>query len=147
MKVILLKNVKKVGQEGQVIDVKGGFARNFLIPQGFALLSSKDNCKKIEDIKLRQAKVVARQAHVAGDLKSKLEELSLTIVCQAKDDEQIYGSVTEAQIAKALEAEEIKISSNQIIVNEPIKKLGVYNLTVKLTPEIDATLRLWVVKK
>jgi len=147
VKVILLKNVKKVGQEGQVIDVKSGFARNFLIPQGFALMSSKDNCKKIEDIKLRQAKLAARQAHLASGLKSKLEELSLTIVCQAKDDEQIYGSVTETQIAKALEAEEIKISSSQIIVNEPIKKLGVYNLTIKLTPEIDATLRLWVVKK
>ena len=83
----------------------------------------------------------------ALSVKTKIEALSLTLTAEAKDTEELYGSITEQQILKALSGEDLTVEKGKIILTEPIKKLGVYNLKVKLHPTVEANLRLWVMKK
>lgn len=147
MKVIMLKELKKLGKSGDVVETKDGYARNYLIPRGLALEATKENFQQIEQIQSRQKKVLKKKEEWASQLKEKIEKLSLTITSEAKDDDELYGSVNMAQIEKGLRAEGIDLDSELIAMPEPIKKLGVYNLEVKLHPSVNATLRVWVVKK
>lgn len=148
MKVILVKDVEKLGKEGDVIDVKEGFARNFLLPRGSAIRATKNSFKEIEELKKRKDKQDEKVKGEAAQVKTKIEALSLTITVEAKETEELYGSITEQQILKALkDEEELIIEKGKIAITEPIKKLGVYNLKVKLHPAVEANLRLWVMKK
>ncbi|MDD3295846.1 MAG: 50S ribosomal protein L9 [Candidatus Omnitrophica bacterium] len=147
MKVILLKTLKKFGKEGTIAEVKDGYARNYLMPRGIAMAASEKNFKKLEEIKVKKTKAAEKEKGVFEDLKDKLEKLSLTIVAEANENEDLYGAIGEAQIIKALKAEKVELDKNTIVLEEPIKKLGVYNLKIALHPEIKAGLRVWVVKK
>ncbi len=147
MKVILLKDVDKLGKEGSVLEVKEGYARNFLVPQKLAIKATKDSFREIEEIKKRKGKIEEKTKKEAAELKAKIDSLSLTITQEVKDGEEIYGSVGEQQIIKALKEEGVIIEKDKIDLPEPIKKLGVYNLKVKLHPAIEANLRVWVMKK
>ena len=147
MKIILTKDVEKLGKEGDVIEVKEGFARNFLLPQGSAIKATKNSFKEIEELKKRKDKQGEKVKNEAGQLKAKIEALSLTITAEAKDTEELYGSITEQQILKALKDESLTLDKGAIAIPEQIKKLGVYNLKVKLHPAVEANLRLWVMKK
>lgn len=147
MKIILTKDVEKIGKEGDVIEVKEGFARNFLLPKGVAIKATKNSFKEIEELKKRKDKHEEKIKSEALAIKKKIEALSLTITAEAKDTEELYGSVTEQQILKALKEEGLAFDKGKITLPEQIKKLGVYNLKVKLHPAVDANLRLWVMKK
>lgn len=147
MKIILTKDVEKLGKEGDVIEVKEGFARNFLLPQGSAIKATKNSFKEIEELKKRKDKQDEKIKNEAAQFKTKIEALSLTIIAEAKDTEELYGSVTEQQILKALKDEGLALDKGKIAIPEQIKKLGVYNLKVKLHPAVEANLRLWVMKK
>jgi len=147
VKIILTKDVEKLGKEGDVIEVKEGFARNFLLPQGSAIKATKNSFKEIEELKKRKDKQGEKVKNEAGQLKAKIEALSLTITAEAKDTEELYGSITEQQILKALKDESLTLDKGAIAIPEQIKKLGVYNLKVKLHPAVEANLRLWVMKK
>jgi large subunit ribosomal protein L9 len=147
MKIILLKDVDKLGKEGSVLEVKEGYARNFLMPQKLAIKATKDSFREIEEIKKRKGKIEEKTKKEASDIKEKIEALSVTIIQEAKDTEEIYGSVGEQQILKALKDESIILEKGKIEILEPIKKLGVYNLKVKLHPAVEANLRVWVMKK
>lgn len=147
MKIILLKDVDKLGKEGSVLEVKEGYARNFLMPQKLAIKATKDSFREIEEIKKRKGKIEEKTKKEASDIKAKIEALSVTIIQEAKDTEEIYGSVGEPQILKALKDESIILEKGKIEILEPIKKLGVYNLKVKLHPAVEANLRVWVMKK
>ncbi|MFA6281221.1 MAG: 50S ribosomal protein L9 [Candidatus Omnitrophota bacterium] len=147
MKIILLKDVEKIGKEGNVIEVKEGYARNFLLPQKLAIKATKDSFREIEEIKKRKDKVEEKTKKEASEIKVKMEALSLTIIQEAKDTEEIYGSVGEQQILKVLNDEGIALEKGRIEILEPIKKLGVYNLKVRLHPAVEANLRVWVMKK
>lgn len=147
MKIILTKDVEKLGKEGDVIEVKEGFARNFLLPQGSAIKATKNSFKEIEELKKRKDKQDEKIKNEAVQLKTKLEALSVTITAEAKDTEELYGSVTEQQILKALKEEGFTLDKGKIALPEAIKKLGVYNLKVNLHPAVEANLRLWVMKK
>lgn len=147
MKIILTKDVEKLGKEGDVIEVKEGFARNFLLPQGSAIKATKNSFKEIEELKKRKDKQDEKIKNEAAQLKAKLETLSVTITVEAKDTEELYGSVTEQQILKALKEEGFALDKGKIALPEAIKKLGVYNLKVNLHPAVEANLRLWVMKK
>lgn len=146
MKVILRKDIDKIGKRGQIVSVKDGFARNFLLPKGFALAATGDNMKQIElaNKRIEQNKKIEKNKVEA--LAEKLKGLSFTISAESKDD-NLYGSVTSAEISEVLRGEDIEIEEQNILLQEPIKKLGIYEVEVKLHPEVNTKIKLWVVKK
>ncbi len=146
MKIILKEDVTKIGKIGDIVEVKSGYARNFLIPQAKALEATKSNLKLFEDYKRAQAKKQEKEKQEALELAKKIEHVSCTIVMPAHE-EQLYGSVTNADIAKALLQDGITIDKKDILLDDPIKALGVYQVTVKLHPEVKQQVKVWVVQK
>lgn len=147
MKVILIEDVKSIGSMGDIIDVKDGYARNFLFPKNLAKEAVNSNLKIIEDIKKKKLAVQAKEKKEAEGIKQKISALSCTIPVEAGEDDKLFGSVTNQDIGRAFELEGFVIEKRQIILEEPIKKLGVYNISVKLHPEVTADVKVWVVKK
>ncbi len=147
MKVILLADLGKHGKEGQTKEVKDGYARNYLIPRKLALPVNAASLKRFEDIKRTKEKTAQVQKEQSLKLKQEIEKISLTIACEAKENEELYGSVTDSQISRLLENEGIDVARNKFTIDEPIRKIGVYNLKLSLHPEVEAIVRLWVVKK
>ncbi len=147
MKVILLEAIDKLGKVGDVVTVKEGFARNFLIPKNKARIATAGNMKTLESAKKKEAAETAKQVEAARALANRISALSLTISAQAGDEEKLFGSVTPDAVSDALKEEGITIDKKDVIIEEPIKKLGVYQVTVKVHPEVKASLRLWIVKK
>ena len=147
MKVILLREIKKLGKEGDVVEVKDGYARNYLIPRGLVLLATKENVGRLEKIKKQRQKEEEKARNNALRLKEALNNISLTLTVEAKENKEIYGSINEAHIVKALKEEGIELERRQIVIDSPIDKLGAYNVTVKLFPGVETQLRVWVVQK
>ena len=147
MRIILLKEVARLGKKGDIVEVKNGYARNYLIPYGFALKATRENLKKFEELKRREEKLLEKRKREALKLKEKLEKISLTIQAEAKENDEIYGSIGQVQIKNALKEEGIEIDKDKIQLEEPIKKLGVYKVKINLEKDIDTFLRVWVVKK
>lgn len=146
MKVVLKVDIDKLGKIGDVVEVASGYGRNCLIPQGKALEANKRNLKIFEDYKRAEEKKRKDEKTQAEEIAKKIEHVSCTIVMQAHE-EQLYGTVTNADIAKALQQEGIKIDKKNILLEEPIKTLGVYQVPVKLHPEVKQQVKVWVVKK
>lgn len=147
MEVILKQDVDKLGKAGAVVKVKEGFARNFLIPNGLAVPLTQGNLKKLErenELKLQGLEKIKKSAQ---ELKDKLTALSLTIPAQAQEENKLYGSITAQDIASALSEEGFKIDKAAILLSEPIKALGIYEVPLRLHPEISANIKVWVVKK
>lgn len=147
MKIILLENVERVGKTGDVVSVKEGYARNYLIPKNKARVATPGNMKMLEILNKKKALEENKRLEELKALADKISNLSLTISAQAGEEEKLFGSVSNEMISEALAEEGIKIDKKDIVLDEPIKKLGVYQVTVKVHPEVKATLRIWVVKK
>lgn len=147
MKVILLKTVDKLGKSGDVVNVKEGYARNYLIPKNSAKEATAGNMKILDSLKKKQAVEDARITAEANKLSERLSSLSLSITAEAGEEDKLFGSVSNDTIADALSQEGIKIDKREIVLDEPIKKLGAYEVIVKLHPEVKAKLRILVVKK
>jgi large subunit ribosomal protein L9 len=147
VKVIIVKDYKKLGREGKVIEVKDGYARNYLIPRGLALLATDENFRKLEELKKLRVKLAEKEKVKYLEEKDKIEKLSLTVPVEAKENEELYGTVGAVKILSILENEGITLNKDQLALEEPIKKLGVYNLKINLHPEVQAVLRLWVVRQ
>lgn len=147
MKVILTQTVDKLGKIGDVITVKDGYARNFLFPKNIAKEATGQNMKTLETLKKKQAledEKVLKEAKAAAD---RISALSITISAKAGDEEKLFGAITADMISKALDGEGISIDKKDLILDEPIKKLGVYQVGVKVHPEVRTTLRVWIVKE
>jgi len=147
MKVILLQNVERLGKIGDIVNVKEGFARNFLIPQKKAAIATEGNVKLQEALNKKKEAEEKKRLDASKVLAEKIGALSLTISAEAGEEEKLFGSVSNDMISKALADEGIKIDKKEIVLDEPIKKLGVFQVIVKVHPEVKATLRVWVVKK
>ena len=147
MKVILLQNVDRLGSIGDVVTVKEGFARNFLIPQKKASIATEGNVKLQEALKKKRAAEEGKIINAAKALAEKMGVMSLTIPAQSGEEEKLFGSVSSDMIAKALAEEGITVDKKNIVIDEPIKKLGIFQVTVKIHPEVKANLRVWVVKE
>ncbi|MBP7055991.1 MAG: 50S ribosomal protein L9 [Candidatus Omnitrophica bacterium] len=147
MKVILLQNVDRLGKIGDVVNVKEGFARNFLIPQKKASVATEGNVKLLEALKKKKAVEEKKILDAAKSLAEKIAGMSLTMPAQAGEEEKLFGSISADMIAKSLADEGVKIDKKDIVIDEPIKKLGVFQVTVKLHPEVKASLKVWVVKQ
>jgi len=147
MKVILTEDVKSVGSMGDIVDVKDGYARNFLFPKNLARAAVNSNLKIVEDIKKKKQIAAAREKKEAEEIKAKIAAFSCTIPVEAGEDDKLFGSVTSQDISQAFETEGLAVEKRKIALEEPIKKLGVYNISVKLHPEVTAEVKVWVVKK
>ncbi len=147
MEVILKKDVEKIGKAGAVVKVKEGFARNFLFPRDLAQPVTGAALKKIEQDASARAAQSAKIKEESVKLQERLSSLSLTIPALAQDEEKLYGSINANEISEALKEEGFLIDKNIIELAEPIKSLGVYEIPIKLHPEVIAKLKLWVVKK
>lgn len=146
MKVILKTNDKKLGKEGEIITVADGYARNFLIPQGIAAEATKGNIKILEweknQVSLRRNKEIREAKSLAQELK----KLSITIRCEVGENEKLYGSVGVNEIVSAIANEGVQLSKKQVVLEEPIKTLGIYNVPIVLHPDVETKLKIWVVK-
>ena len=147
MKVILLQAVDKLGKAGDVVTVKEGHARNFLIPKNVAKEATVNNMKMLESLKKKQAEEDAKRLAEVKIVAEKLGALSLNISAQAGEEDKLFGSVSNEGIAAALAIENIKIDKRDIVLEEPIKKLGAYQAIVRLHPEVKANLKILIVKK
>lgn len=147
MKVILTKDVEKIGKLGETVDVSDGYARNFLIPKKLAMDSTPSNLRKAADIKVNAEKALAAELKKAEVFADKLSKVSCTVGVQVGPEEKLYGTVTPADIEKALEVEGFQIDKKSIIMDATVEKLGVYHVKVKIHPQVEATVKVWVVKK
>lgn len=146
MDVILMQSVDNLGEMGETVSVARGYARNFLVPKGLAVLATDGHRKLVaEHMKLEAKRDDLRKAG-AEELAAKLGELSCTITVQAGDDDKLFGSVGPRDIADALKAENKEFDHKQIVLDEAIKQLGVYSVPVKLHPEVEVTAKVWVIK-
>ena len=145
MKVILTDNIPALGTVGAVVEVARGYARNFLIPQGNALEATPGNLAMMEQTKAKRIQVLDRELENAQALAARLEGVSVTIPQRVGEAERLYGSVTAAMIAAALEAQGFEVDRKQLELEEPIKKLGAYEIPVRLAPEVKAQITVEVV--
>jgi large subunit ribosomal protein L9 len=147
MKVILREDVKNLGHMGEVVNVSDGYARNFLLPKKFAVEANTKNLKEFEHNK---KVIVERAAKIKESFKTSAEKLSavsLTIKAKTGEDDKLFGSVTNMNIAEALTAEGYDIDKKKIVLDEPIKRLGEYSVTIKLHPEISTQIKVHVVQE
>lgn len=147
MKVILKDDIKSLGNCGEVVEVKGGYARNYLIPRNLAVQASSGNLKSIDEIKKQKNFRDSKKKRESERVKDRLEKLSLTAEVQVGEEDKVFGSVTAANIASLLQQQGFEIDRRLIHLDEPIKALGVYTIPIKLDKEVIAEVKLWVVKK
>ena len=147
MEVILNQDIEKLGKAGTVIKVKRGFARNFLIPNNLAVQLTAANLKKLEEEKQKKVLQLEKVKRESEELKIRLEGLSLTMPVLTQEEDKLYASIAAQDIAGALRDEGFDIAKNSIVLDEPIKSLGIYEIPVKLHPEIVAKIKVWIVKK
>jgi large subunit ribosomal protein L9 len=147
MEVILLQDVKSLGKTGEKVNVAPGYARNYLIPKNLALKATKGSLKKLEEIKLRDEKAKDKEKLSAEVLKEKIELLTLTLRKTAGEEDKLFGSVTSSDIAESLSAEGIDVDKRKIVIDESIKRIGEYTVSVKLFSEIAANLKIEVLRE
>ena len=146
MQVILLERVAKLGQMGEVVRVKDGYARNFLLPQGKAMRASDANIAKFEQTKAQlEARNLETKAE-ASKLAETLDGQAFVVIRSASDGGALYGSVGPRDVADAATAGGFSLDKRQVILNAPIKDLGIHDVTVRLHPEVDATIRVNVAR-
>jgi len=147
MDVILRFDVPKLGRAGQAVTVSDGYARNYLFPKALAEAATKDNMAKIEAELRKRSVAEAKEKETCETLAAKLAEVSVTIPRKAGEDDKLFGSVTNIDIAKALEKEGITIDRKKILVDPPIRELGVVSVDISLHYDVTATVRVWVVRE
>lgn len=147
MKVILKDDIKNLGTCGSVVEVKSGYARNFLIPRNMAVAATPGNIKSIDEIKKQKGFRDNKRKKEAEKFKNKLEKISITANVQVGEEDKVFGSVTSSNIASLLRNEGFEIDRRMVHLDEPIKALGVYTIPIKLEKDIIANVKLWVVKK
>ena len=147
MKLILKEDYDKLGKAGDVIIVKDGYARNFLIPKKIAYLANDGNVRKLEEEKKLHAIREKKEQKTAADIAAEIEKLSITIPVQVGEDDKLYGSVTSQMIADSLKEKGFEIDKRKIEIGEPIKVLGIYTINIKLHSEVTGKVKVWVVRQ
>ncbi len=148
MKIILQKDYPRLGSAHDVLTVKDGYARNYLIPNGLALPATKGNLAHAEEMKKYSSKRADRVIATATELATKLTDYSCTLKVKVKNGtDDIYGSVNVADIVAALAADNFAVEKSSVILAEPLKKLGVYDVELKLHKTVSASVKVWVVKE
>jgi len=147
MEIILRQAVDNLGHPGDVVDVKPGYARNYLLPRGLAFLATTGNKKRIEQDRQRLEDAENERRTKAQELAAKLEEVSLTFSARVGEEGKLFGSVTAADIAQQLEAQGLHVEKRLIDLHDPIRALGVYRVPVRLHADVKPELKVWVIKQ
>jgi len=147
MQLILKEDIHNLGKAGELVNVKPGFGRNYLLPQGKAMLASEKNVAQLEH---ERKLIAARNAKLRKDAQSiadRIHQTEVTVARQVGAEDKIFGSVTTRDIEEALAEKGVKLDRKKIVLADPIKSLGVYTLDVKLSAEVIAKLKVWVVAR
>ncbi|MCE2423047.1 MAG: 50S ribosomal protein L9 [Gemmatimonadetes bacterium] len=145
VKLILTRDVSNLGRAGDMVEVRPGFARNYLIPQGSALEATPGNLRQFED-RRRRIERRARRARKQAELRAQdLVDVEITFRARAGEGGQLFGSVTAADVQQGLEDEGVKVDRRAIGLEQPIKKLGVYEVPVRLHAEVEPAVKVWVI--
>jgi large subunit ribosomal protein L9 len=147
MKVILRQNYNTLGSIGDVVDVKDGFARNFLIPRSIAFRATEGNLKALEQEKKSLARKEEKVVQDSEKLAAQLGSVSLTITMKVGEDDKLFGAVTSQMIADSLTEKGYSIDKRIIELEEPIKTLGIFEVPVKLHTKVSAKVKVWVVRE
>ena len=147
MQVILRDRLENLGGAGDVVNVKPGYARNYLIPQGLAFEATEANVKRIEREKAQTAKRANDELQGARQRAAAFEGVSVTFTARAGEEGKLFGSITTADIAEKLAEQGIEVDRKQIQLDEPIKALGVFSVPVRLHSEVRPELKVWVIKE
>ena len=147
MKVILRKDFEQLGNLGQVVDVKDGYARNFLIPRNIAYQATPSSLKMLEEEKKQHAKRLHKEKKTSETLGSQLEKISLTIKMKVGEEDKLFGSVTSQMISDALMEKGVTLDKRQIELDDSVKALGIYDVNVKLPGGVTSKLKVWVVRE
>ncbi|HXX63631.1 MAG TPA: 50S ribosomal protein L9 [Bacteroidota bacterium] len=147
MKVILRKEHEKLGQVGAVVEVKDGYARNFLIPKGIAFEASNGSMRALEEEKKQASRRQTKELKASSKMAAELEKLSITLQMKVGEDEKLFGAVTSQMVAEALKEKGFEIDKRIIDLAEPIKALGIYNVDVKLPQNVTGKVKVWVVRE
>ena len=146
MEIILRQTIENLGTPGDVVTVKNGYARNFLLPRGFAYEATPGNLKRIQQERERLEAAENERRGAAQTLAERLEQVSLTFSARVGEEGKLFGSVTAADIAQQLESQGFHLEKRQIDLHEPIKALGVYRVPVRLHADVKPEVRVWVIK-
>ena len=147
MKVILRQNYEQLGQVGDVVEVKDGFAHNFLLPRKIAYIALDGNLRALEEEKKSVMKKAKHELQAAETLSTELEKVSITIPVQVGEEDKIFGTVTSQMIADSLKEKGYDIDKRKIEIEEAIKTLGIYSVSIKLHPTVSAKVKVWVVRE
>ena len=147
MDIILTQNLKDLGNIGDVVKVKDGYARNYLLPRQMAVAATGSNIKRMDKEKAKRQALYEEEKKQAQARAAEFAKVSLTVAVEVNDQEKLYGAVSEAEVFKAFEAEGQKVDKKAIIIEKPVEELGIFEVGVKLHPEVTAKVRLWVTKK
>ncbi|MEO7713663.1 MAG: 50S ribosomal protein L9 [Gemmatimonadaceae bacterium] len=147
MEIILRQAIENLGHPGDVVTVKNGYARNFLLPRGFAYEATPGNLKRIGAERGRLEAAESERRESASELAKRLEEVQLTFSARVGEEGKLFGSVTSADVAEQLAAQGFNIEKRLIDLHEPIKALGVYRVPVRLHADVKPEIRVWVIKQ
>jgi len=147
MKIILAENVANLGEIGEVKDVKEGFARNYLLPEGKAYPATDNDIKRVEKIKARYIERKGKELQKAVALAESIKGTEINLVRPVHEEKKLFGAVSTSEIAAALEEKGIVVDKKKIVIKDAIKEVGIYEVTVKIHPEAEAKLKIWVTPK
>lgn len=147
MDVILTENVKNLGTIGEVVKVKPGYGRNYLVPQGLAVEASEAKLKEVEHHKRQLNRKAEKLSQEAADVKARIEAVECTFVHKASEEGKLFGSVTSMEIAESLAAQGIEIDRRKILLEQPIKELGEHSIDIKLNAGVNAIVKINVISE
>ena len=147
MKIILKKDIEKLGKAGEIVETKNGYARNYLIPKGFAVAASAANMKVYEQERLAEQRKIQKDIEEAQVVAAQLEKVSITATIQVGEEDKVFGAITNQNIAELLQEKGFDIDRKKIILEEPLKALGVFEVPIKLHSEVEAQVKVWIVRE
>lgn len=147
MKIILSHDFVNLGKSGDIIQVKDGYARNFLIPKGFAVLATPSTLSQLAEEKKKKSQQLEEEKNEALALAQRLQGLSVNVAVETYEEDKLYGSVTSQDISRALEEEGFPVDKKCIIINDSIKTLGIFDCIIRILPEVETKIKIWVVKR
>ena len=147
MEIILLEDVKGVGKRGEKIKVANGYARNFMIPNKLAVVSTDSGAAIFAEAERRRSRREQKSRREAEEAAKKYANVSVHISVEVGEEDKLFGSVTSSDIAESLREQGIEIDKRKILLEEPLRQLGVYSVPIKLFQDVEAKIKVWVVKK
>jgi len=147
MQVILKENIENLGTVGDVVNVRDGYARNFLLPRNLVLVADESNVQQIQHYKKQLERKRLAQLANAKELAEKVAKVTINLTRKVQENDKLFGSVTSQDVADALEKAGYKVEKRNIHLESPIKTLGVHNVNIKFATDVTASIKVWVVKE